>query len=140
MSFKKNEIKRRFDMVKNILVIDDDNDYVESVLNLLEAKGYSVDSASNGADGVAKAKENKPDLILLDVMMTTRDEGFNVARELNDIEDLKGTPVIMCTGVRREMTLPFSFEPDETWLPVKQILEKPVKPEALLAAVSDALK
>ena len=140
MSFKKNEIKRRFDMVKNILVIDDDNDYVESVVNLLEAKGYSVDSASNGADGVAKAKENKPDLILLDVMMTTRDEGFNVARELNDIEDLKGTPVIMCTGVRREMTLPFSFEPDETWLPVKQILEKPVKPEALLAAVSDALK
>ncbi|MHC4857307.1 MAG: response regulator transcription factor [Planctomycetota bacterium] len=80
-------------MVKNILVIDDDNDYVESVVNLLEAKGYSVDSASNGADGVAKAKENKPDLILLDVMMTTRDEGFNVARELNDIEDLKGTPV-----------------------------------------------
>ncbi|MHC4468543.1 MAG: response regulator, partial [Planctomycetota bacterium] len=135
-----NEITRRFDMVKNILVIDDDNDYVESVVNLLEAKGYSVDSASNGADGVAKAKENKPDLILLDVMMTTRDEGFNVARELNDIEDLKGTPVIMCTGVRREMTLPFSFEPDETWLPVKQILEKPVKPEALLAAVSDALK
>ena len=54
MSFKKNEIKRRFDMVKNILVIDDDNDYVESVLNLLEAKGYSVDSASNGDDGVAK--------------------------------------------------------------------------------------
>jgi CheY-like chemotaxis protein len=140
MAFKKNEITRRFDMVKNILVIDDDNDYVESVVNLLEAKGYSVDSASNGADGVAKAKENKPDLILLDVMMTTRDEGFNVARELNDIEDLKGTPVIMCTGVRREMTLPFSFEPDETWLPVKQILEKPVKPEALLAAVSDALK
>ena len=127
-------------MSKSILVIDDDNDYVESVVNLLEAKGYTVDSASNGTDGVAKAKESKPDLILLDVMMTTRDEGFNVARELNDIEDLKGIPVIMCTGVRREMTLPFSFEPDETWLPVKQILEKPVKPETLLAAVSDALK
>ena len=127
-------------MAKNILVIDDDNDYVESVVNLLEAKGYAVESALNGTDGVAKAKANKPDLILLDVMMSTKDEGFNVARELNEVESLKGTPVIMCTGVRKEMNLPFGFEPDETWLPVKQILEKPIKPETLLVAVTDALK
>ena len=127
-------------MAKNILVIDDDSDYVESVVNLLEAKGYDVDSALNGTDGVAKAKAKKPDLILLDVMMSTKDEGFNVARELQEIEDLKGTPVIMCTGVRREMNLPFGFEPDQTWLPVKQILEKPLKPETLLDAVSEALK
>lgn len=126
-------------MAKNILVIDDDIDFVESVVNLLEAKGYEVASASNGTEGVAKAKESKPDLILLDVMMTTKDEGFNVARELHEIEDLKGTPVVMCTGVRKEMSLPFGFEPDETWLPVKQILEKPVKPEVLLSAVADAL-
>jgi len=126
-------------MAKNILVIDDDIDFVESVVNLLEAKGYAVASAYNGTEGVAKAKESKPDLILLDVMMSTKDEGFNVARELHQIEALKGTPVIMCTGVRREMSLPFGFEPDETWLPVKQILEKPVKPEVLLGAVSDAL-
>jgi CheY-like chemotaxis protein len=72
-------------------------------------------------------------------MMSTRDEGFNVARELHQIEELKDTPVIMCTGVRKEMSLPFAFEPDETWLPVKQILEKPVKPEVLLNAVADAL-
>ena len=126
-------------MAKNILVIDDDNDFVESIVNLLEAKGYAVVSASNGIDGVAKAKEAKPDLILLDVMMTTRDEGFNVARQLHEVEGLKGTPVIMVTGVRKEMSLPFGFEPDETWLPVKQILEKPVKPETLLTAVADAL-
>lgn len=126
-------------MAKKVLVIDDDNDFVESVLNLLEAKGYAVDSASNGTDGVAKAKAVHPDLILLDVMMTTKDEGFNVARELHEVEALKGTPVIMCTGVRKEMSLPFGFEPDETWLPVKQILEKPVKPETLLNAVADAL-
>ncbi|MHC4986925.1 MAG: response regulator [Planctomycetota bacterium] len=127
-------------MAKNILVIDDDVDYVESVVNLLEAKGYNVNSALNGTEGVAKAKESKPDLILLDVMMSTKDEGFNVARELQQVEGLKGTPVIMCTGVRKEMSLPFGFEPDETWLPVKQILEKPIKPETLLTAVTDALK
>jgi CheY-like chemotaxis protein len=127
-------------MAKKVLVIDDDNDFVESVVNLLEARGYTVTAASNGKEGVEKAKGYKPDLILLDVMMTTKDEGFNVARELQSIEGVKGTPVIMVTGVRKEMNLPFGFEPDETWLPVKQILEKPVKPENLLSAMADALK
>ncbi len=126
-------------MAKKVLVIDDDNDFVESILNLLEARGYSVASASDGKEGVEKAKAEKPDLILLDVMMTTKDEGFNVARQLQEIEEVKGTPVIMVTGVRKEMSLPFGFEPDQTWLPVKQILEKPVKPETLLNAVSEAL-
>lgn len=127
-------------MAKKVLVIDDDSDFVESVLNLLEARGYAVASASNGKEGVQTAKSEKPDLILLDVMMTTKDEGFNVARELHSIEGLSKTPVIMVTGVRKEMNLPFGFEPDETWLPVRQILEKPVKPEVLLNAVADALK
>lgn len=124
-------------MAKKILVIDDDPDFVESVVNLLEAKGYQVASASNGKDGVAKATSEKPNLILLDVMMNTKDEGFTVARELQQAEGIKGTPVVMVTGVRKEMSLPFGFEPDETWLPVKQILEKPVKPESLLKAVAD---
>jgi CheY-like chemotaxis protein len=127
-------------MAKKVLVIDDDNDFVESIVNLLEARGYAVASASNGKDGVEAAKADNPDLILLDVMMTTKDEGFNVARQLNEVEALKGTPIIMVTGVRKEMNLPFGFEPDETWLPVKEILEKPVKPETLLNAVSKALQ
>ncbi len=127
-------------MAKKVLVIDDDSDFVESIVNLLEARGYAVASASNGKDGVQTAKTENPDVILLDVMMTTKDEGFNVARELHGIEALKNTPVIMVTGVRKEMNLPFGFEPDETWLPVKQILEKPVKPEVLLNAVADAVK
>ena len=127
-------------MAKKVLVIDDDSDFVESIVNLLEARGYAVSSASNGKDGVQKAKTEKPDVVLLDVMMTTKDEGFNVARELHGIEGLANTPVIMVTGVRKEMNLPFGFEPDETWLPVRQILEKPVKPEVLLNAVADALK
>lgn len=126
-------------MANKVLVIDDDNDFVESIVNLLEARGYTVASASNGQEGVEKATADKPDLILLDVMMTTKDEGFNVARQLQATDEVKGTPVIMVTGVRKEMNLPFGFEPDETWLPVKQILEKPVKPETLLKAVADAL-
>jgi two-component system alkaline phosphatase synthesis response regulator PhoP len=126
-------------MAKKILIIDDDQDFVESVENLLEAKGYQVVSASNGKDGIEKAKAEKPDLILLDVMMSTKDEGFNVARQMQQMPEIKGTPVVMVTGVSREMNLPFSFEPDPTWLPVRQVLEKPIKSEKLLSVVADAL-
>lgn len=122
-------------MVHKVLIIDDDPDFADAILNVLDAKGYEVDSAPNGKIGLAKAKERKPDLILLDVMMTTKSEGFDVAREINKDEQLKGIPVILVTGVRKEMSLPFGFEPDENWLPVKGVLEKPVKPEVLLKTI-----
>ncbi len=96
-------------------------------------------SASNGRDGIQKAKAEKPDLILLDVMMTTKSEGFDVARELHGDAHLRTTPVVMVTGVRREMNLPFGFEPDGDWLPVKAVLEKPVKPEVLLKTIRDTV-
>ncbi|HPY77974.1 MAG TPA: response regulator, partial [Anaerohalosphaeraceae bacterium] len=73
-------------MAKKVLIIDDDADFVESIVNLLEARGYEVSSASNGEEGVKTAKAEKPNLIILDVMMTTKDEGFNVARKLNEID------------------------------------------------------
>ncbi|MCK4998248.1 MAG: response regulator [Anaerohalosphaera sp.] len=122
-------------MSKRVLIIDDDADLRDSMANLLDAKGYSVDTAADGTEGLKKAKENTPNLILLDVMMTTKSEGFDVARELNSLDSVKEVPVIMVSGVRREMNLPFGFEPDEKWLPIKEFLEKPVKPQALLDAV-----
>jgi DNA-binding response OmpR family regulator len=127
-------------MAKKVLMIDDDPEFVEAITNILDAKGYDVVSANDGKDGVAKAKQEKPDIILLDVMMTTKSEGFDVARELSKDANLKGTPVIMLTGVRKEMNLPFGFEPDADWLPVKAFLEKPVKPETLLKTIEDNIK
>ena len=127
-------------MAKKVLMIDDDPEFVDAISSLLDAKGYEVQTASNGEDGVAKAKEGSPDIVLLDVMMTTKHEGFDVARAFHDDEMLKVTPVIIMTGIRREMNLPFGFEPDETWLPVKRVLEKPVKPEVLLSAISENIR
>jgi len=127
-------------MAKKVLMIDDDPEFVEAISNLLDAKGYDVHTASNGKEGVEKAKAQNPDIILLDVMMTTKNEGFNVARELHDDQTLKDIPIIVMTGIRREMNLPFGFEPDETWLPVKKVLEKPVKPQVLLAAISENIR
>ncbi len=127
-------------MAKKVLMIDDDPEFVEAISNLLDAKGYEVHTASNGKDGVAMAKAENPDIILLDVMMTTKHEGFDVARELHDDPNTKDTSIIMMTGIRREMNLPFGFEPDTTWLPVKTVLEKPVKPEVLLKAIDENIR
>lgn len=127
-------------MAKKILIVDDDPDFSEAIATLLEARDYEVLSAANGADGFKEAKAKKPDLILLDVMMTHKSEGFDVARELKEDQVTKDIPVILVTGIRKDMNLPFGFEPDSNWLPVSRILEKPVKPETLLNAVEEALK
>lgn len=127
-------------MSKKVLIIDDDPEFVEATTNLLDAKGYKVVSASNSVEGIEKAKADPPNIILLDVMMTTKSEGFDAARNMAKDDNLKNIPVVLITGVRREMNLPFGFEPDETWLPVKEVLEKPVLPDKLLKTISDYIQ
>ena len=122
---------------KKILIIDDDPDFVESVRRVLEARGYVIDTAPNGTEGIEKAKVFLPNLIFLDVMMTKNTEGFEVSRELTKDDTLKSIPVIMITGIREKMNLAFGFEPDNTWLPVKAVLEKTIKPDQLLAKVEE---
>ena len=124
-------------MAKKILVIDDDPEFVEAVSNLLESKGYAVVSAPNGKEGFKKAKSTSPDLIFLDVMMTDKSEGFDVARSMKADAVIKDIPVVLITGIRKDMNLPFGFEADEDWLPVKTVLEKPVKPDMLLKTVEE---
>jgi two-component system, OmpR family, alkaline phosphatase synthesis response regulator PhoP len=127
-------------MGNKILIIDDDVDLIDAITTLLDAKGYEVISAENGNDGCKKAKAENPDLILLDVMMTKKTEGFDTARVLKDNAETKDIPIIMVTGIRKEMNLPFGFTPDSDFLPVKAVLEKPVKPEILLKLVQDNIR
>ncbi len=127
-------------MAYKILIVDDDPDFVEAISTLLEARDYKVLSASNGTDGFKEAKNQVPNLILLDVMMTNKSEGFDVARELKEDKVTQDIPVVLVTGIRKDMNLPFGFEPDANWLPVKVVLEKPVKPDLLLKTVEENLK
>jgi two-component system, OmpR family, alkaline phosphatase synthesis response regulator PhoP len=123
-----------------ILVVDDDTEFAESVTTILECEGHKVICASNGADGYERAVKDHPDLLLLDVMMKADNEGFEIARKLSASSETKHLPIILVTGIRMARGLPFSFEPDEDWLPVKAVLDKPVKPEVLLRSVTEALR
>lgn len=125
---------------KKILIVDDDPDFVESNKDLLEAYGYAVHSAPDGAAGLELAKTVKPDVMILDVMMATQTEGFEIARKIPATPELKGLRVLLVTGVTKDMHLPFGFEPDTSWLPVDRILEKPIAPNRLLTEIQKVLQ
>ena len=126
--------------MKTILIVDDDPDIVDSTKSILMANGYNVITALNGEEGFRKAKKEKPDLMLLDVMMAHDTEGFETAQKLKRDETTRSVPVIIVTGIRKAKMLPFRFEPDEEWLPVKAVLEKPVMPDRLLSEIEKVLR
>jgi len=123
-------------MKKTILIVDDDPDFIEQNRLLLEANGYAVRTAASGSECLAAVEERRPDLIILDMVMGERQEGFDVSRELRNSEYTKGIPLVMITSVND--AIPFRIEPDRTWLPVDALIEKPVDPQLLLSVVQRA--
>lgn len=82
-------------------------------------------------------QRKRPDLIILDMVMESPNDGFDVSRELRNSEITRTIPLVMITSVND--SIPFRLEPDRTWLPVDALLEKPVDPQLLLAVVNKAL-
>ncbi len=120
-------------MSTTILLVDDDPDFLEQNRLLLEANGYAVRTAASGRECLEQVEDCRPDLIILDMVMGERTEGFDVSRELRNSEYTKGIPLVMITSVND--TIPFRVEPDRTWLPVDALIEKPVDPALLLGVV-----
>ncbi|HHJ00870.1 MAG TPA: response regulator [Candidatus Aerophobetes bacterium] len=125
---------------RKILLIDDDVDFAYLNKVFLESKGYQVIISYDGEGGIKKARQTKPDLVILDVMMSRMTEGFDVARELKADEELNNIPIIMLTAIRKKEKLPWTFEPDDTWLPVNRFLEKPISLEKLLEEIEKIIK
>ncbi len=124
-----------------ILIIDDDPDIVEAMRIVLESKNYLVSSSKSGDDGLRKAEAEKPDLIILDVMMETISKGFEVARDLKKSQKNRDVPILMLTAIKESTGLDFGNEAgDEDWLPVNDYMEKPLKPQELLSKVGTLLK
>ncbi len=124
-----------------ILIIDDDPDITEAMTVVLENKGYEVARAQDGAEGMERLRESRPDLIILDVMMRTSQEGFELARELKHDAQYKEIPILMLTAVKHKTGLDFKDTAGDTsWLPVEEYLDKPVKPDVLLEMVADLLQ
>ncbi|MFA7711417.1 MAG: response regulator, partial [Candidatus Neomarinimicrobiota bacterium] len=113
-------------MSKKILIIDDDVDLVEVLRLTLEKNGYTVIDAQNGSRGYQLLEREQPDLVILDVMMATWDEGFEVVQKIRVNPTIADTPIIMLTAVSQQMGIKYAKD-DET-LPVNEFIEKPVMP------------
>ncbi|MCD6111961.1 MAG: response regulator [Bacteroidales bacterium] len=84
---------------KKILIVDDDIDVINIVETILTKKGYEVISANDKTEGIEKILKEKPDLAILDVIMTTQYEGFELAKLIKDSPDLQDMPVLMQTSI-----------------------------------------
>lgn len=120
---------------RSVLIADDDPDIVEAMKTVLEASGFDVLTAPNGQECLRKLRESKPDVLILDVMMTTETEGFHVAYEIRNDPQLRHIPVLMLTAIEQKTGMSFSPEEDEDYLPVEDFVSKPVEPEELVERV-----
>ncbi len=123
-----------------ILIVDDDTDITDSLKAILEDQRFSVATAADRTEGMEKFKSESPDLVILDVMMETWQDGFEMAREIKSDPEFKEIPILMLTGVKDKSGIDFkSTAGDPAWLPVDGFLDKPVDAEVLVAEVEKLL-
>jgi two-component system alkaline phosphatase synthesis response regulator PhoP len=120
------------DRKTKILLIDDDVDFAKATSKVLESKSWEVLLAFNGDEGLQKARKEKPDLVLLDIMMPVKD-GFLVAEQFGKDPLLSKVPVLALTSFSDSSGQPFPFE-------VSEYIRKPIRPKALLAIVEKHLR
>jgi two-component system alkaline phosphatase synthesis response regulator PhoP len=124
-----------------ILIVDDDTDLLEGQKVFLEKNGYVVETALSIDEGLEKAKEAAPDLIIADLMMEHYDSGFVFCKKVRDLPGLSKVPIVMQTAAPRKVG--FTFEtgasPGREWMKVDEVLTKPVPLEHLLGKIEQYL-
>ncbi len=125
--------------MSKILIIDDDPDFRQICRMALESAGFDVLEEGDPDTGFESVKTGKPDLVILDVLMPSDYEGFEVARRIREELNLIALPILMLSAVHEVKETPYRFKPDQNFLPVDAFLDKPVPPETLLRKVHEML-
>jgi DNA-binding response OmpR family regulator len=128
-------------MPRKVLVVDDDPDILEAISMILESQGYKVVTARDGIEALANLKAEKPDLMILDLLMPKMD-GFAVCKELQDPRWAKyrDIPILILTSVREEASRRRYELETGLELDVDDYVEKPVSPDTLLERVGRLTK
>jgi len=121
-----------------ILLVDDDPDFVDATRTVLESVPYEVIVAYDGDDALAKVEEERPDLILLDIIMPTQN-GFHVCEKLKSDPELWHIPVIMLTSLSQRISDTAFSVHDGMMLEADDFIDKPVRPAELLARIARLL-
>jgi CheY-like chemotaxis protein len=128
-------------MGKLILLVDDDQDFLEQNRGLLEARGYRVACFSDPGQALASLRRERPDLVVTDLMMKNLDSGFSLARAIKSEASLSAIPVILVTAVASQRGFDFNPRTREELAAMNAdaYFDKPVAPEALIAKVEELL-
>ncbi len=120
-----------------ILVVDDDPDFVEAMRLTLEPNGYQVVSAANGDEGMSKVATEQPDLVLLDVIMSSVLDGLRMSQRMQENAEHRRIPILMVTSIAN--TDYASLFPTDEYIAIDGFLSKPVAPAILLQRVTELL-
>lgn len=119
---------------KTILIVDDDADFAASISCFLAANGYAVCEARDGKEALKLAKIHRPCLILMDIMMDERTEGFFTVQELRRTKELKDTPIFVLSALYSKVP-DFEISPGRGWLAHDEFFGKPADMDLLLAKI-----
>lgn len=123
----------------HILLVDDDPDFIEIHRTILESSGYAVDAVYNSRDVLPKLRDNKYDLLILDLMMEEKDSGFTIAYAVREDTQLAHTPILMLTSAEEKTGFSFQFSKDKEWMKVDDYASKPLRPSELIHKVETLL-
>ena len=121
-----------------ILMVDDDKVLVAATKVVLESKGYQVSTAYDGDEGLTKAKAEKPDLIILDIIMPTQD-GFTVCEQIKSNPEMEKIPILIMTSFAKDKGKTNIPANAGLSLEAEGYVDKPVNPEQLLGLVEKML-
>jgi DNA-binding response OmpR family regulator len=121
---------------KRILIVDDDQDYGDALRIVLENNGYEVNHVLNIRDGQKALEGEKPNLIILDVMMDRHTDGFDLCYNLKHDEACRTIPIMMVTAVTEKTGFKFSPETDGEYLEADAYVAKPIPVAELLSRVN----
>ena len=131
-----------------ILIVDDDKDLVAVLRVAIESRGYRVTSAHDLLTGLQAADDQRPDCIVLDIMMPHATEGFHFVWRLRQMKDayFKDVPILVLSAIHEKTDLRFypdssdgSYQAGE-FLPVQDFIDKPVDPAVLVERIERALR
>ncbi len=125
-------------MPKKILIVDDDPDLVEAVTMILESKKYDVSAAYGGLEGLEKVKTEKPDLVVLDVMMPDKD-GYAVCKEMKADPMLSKIPILLLTAVVSKIPSTHYTQQMGMETEADDYMDKPVEPADLVNRIESLL-
>ena len=120
-----------------ILIVDDDPDFQNATRMVLEKEGHTILSASNGNEGYRVAKAEKPEMIVLDVIMDSVLDGVSMSQQMHDDPETHDIPILMVTSIAN--TDYAELFPTDEYIHIRGFMSKPIQPAGLIKQVNKLL-